>query len=89
MECYHCRLGHFQPAPQPYLSPFGDTMLVVPQAPALRCDMCGYVHFDERFLEYLQYLLDRLGETETDAPPHAWTPDSDPGEAWQSGRRIS
>lgn len=35
-------------------------MMVLPNAPAARCDMCGEVEFDPYFLVAIDYMFDEL-----------------------------
>lgn len=58
--CDQCRIGHLQPIATPYLTLIDGQMMVVPDAPAYHCDMCGSVHYDDHFLIALQQLIDRF-----------------------------
>jgi YgiT-type zinc finger domain-containing protein len=88
MKCNHCRIGHLTDAKMPYITFLDDQMIVVPDVSAHRCDMCGEVQFSESFLEQLQYLLDRL--TETEYPPEAaeWLALNEQLGHWQPGSRM-
>ncbi len=89
MKCDYCRIGRLTHTKVPYITFLDDQMLVLPNVSALRCDMCGEVHFHEGFLEQLQFLLDRL--TETEYPPETtdWLALNDQLPYWQPGSRVS
>jgi hypothetical protein len=61
----------------------GEHMVVLPNAPAIKCDMCGGVNFDPGFLLTMQTMLEKLaGDPQKSgrkkAPvtelPQEWTP---------------
>ncbi|MBE2219901.1 MAG: hypothetical protein IAF02_00075 [Anaerolineae bacterium] len=44
----------------PYLYWVDDQMLVMPNSPALACDICGHVQFEPAFLIHIERLLQEL-----------------------------
>ncbi len=61
-------------------------MMVLPNAPASKCDMCGQVHFDPRFELTMQFMLDQLAaQTPQPAPWSQLTPE--PAQTWATARR--
>jgi YgiT-type zinc finger domain-containing protein len=60
MNCENCRIGRFQPISAPYLRWLGDRIMVIPDAPANTCDICGKMTYDAGFISKLQLLLDQL-----------------------------
>ncbi len=82
-KCEECLVGRCRPLALPYIHGFGPHMIVLPNAPATRCDMCGSVAFDERFLLAVHTLMEQAAreqmKTKTPAPQVAnrsqrWTP---------------
>lgn len=62
MKCEECGVGRCQEVNLPYIRSLGSRVMVLPNAPASKCDMCGKVHFDPRFEYTLQFMLDQLTE---------------------------
>ena len=63
MKCNECGVGRCQPVNLPYIRPLGAHIMILPNAPASKCDMCGAVDFDPRFELTMQFMLDQLAET--------------------------
>lgn len=61
-KCQECGIGHYRPINAPYLTRLGKRMLVMPDAPAYVCDVCGYRCFDEVFLISIQHLIRQMVE---------------------------
>lgn len=59
-SCEVCRIGHCQPVKAPYLYWVDDQMMVMPNSPALACDICGQVQFEPAFLIHIERLLQEL-----------------------------
>lgn len=57
IRCEDCGIGYYQPLNAPYLLPLGSQMMVIPDAPAYSCDVCGFRTFDEEFLHAIHSLL--------------------------------
>jgi hypothetical protein len=55
--CTVCRIGRCQQVKAPYLYWVGDQMMIMPNSPALACDICGHVHFEPSFLAHIERLL--------------------------------
>lgn len=55
--CDECRVGRLHPTRATYLQPMADRILVFPQAPALRCDVCGQIEFDTFFTDMMEALI--------------------------------
>lgn len=62
MKCDECGVGRCQPVNLPYIRTLCSRVMVLPNAPATKCDMCGQVQFDPRFEYTLQFMLDQLVE---------------------------
>ena len=56
-KCEECYVGRYQPVTITYMRRLGSKMLVLPNAPANRCDMCGHVDFDPGFLQTMQAMM--------------------------------
>lgn len=88
MQCTRCRIGHYHATTIPYITFLNDQMLVLPNISAFRCDMCGDVHFNQAFLDQLQYLLDQLTQAEEPMEPAEWLALNDHTTNWQSSGRM-
>ena len=55
--CRHCGIGRSRPVRALYLKDLAGQMVVVPDAPAQLCDVCGDIFYDGRFVRYLDYLI--------------------------------
>ncbi len=59
-KCEECHIGHCHPVELTYMRNLGPHMVVVPEAPASKCDMCGCINFDPGFLLTMQAILYEL-----------------------------
>ncbi len=59
-RCEVCRIGRCQPTKAPYLYWVHDQVMVMPDSPALACDICGQVQFEPAFLIRIERLLQEL-----------------------------
>jgi hypothetical protein len=57
LKCEECGVGRYRSIKSPYLMKMGQRMLVMPDAPAYLCDVCGHRCFDDDFLVSLYYLV--------------------------------
>ena len=57
LKCDECGVGRYRLINSPFLMKLGRQMLVMPDAPAYFCDVCGYRAFDEDFLASMHYLI--------------------------------
>jgi hypothetical protein len=82
-KCEECLVGRCQPSALPYIHKFGPHLIVLPNAPATRCDMCGHIAFEPTFLLAMHALLEQTARAQmqarTPAPPlkgrsQRWTP---------------
>ena len=60
VTCDVCRIGRCQLTKAPYLYWVDDQVMVMPNSPALACDICGHVHFEPSFLVLIEGLLQEL-----------------------------
>lgn len=58
-QCEECLVGRCQPSALPYVHRFGPHIVVLPNAPATRCDMCGNVAYEGAFLLAMHALLEQ------------------------------
>ena len=58
--CDVCRIGRCHAVKAPYLYWVDDQMMVMPNSPALACDICGEVHFESTFLVGIERLLQEM-----------------------------
>jgi hypothetical protein len=82
-QCDKCYVGRCQPAVLPYMRMFGMHMVILPNAPANKCDVCGNVEFQPEFLMTMQVMLEEIAKAQrsamvkqgpvADRPPE-WTP---------------
>lgn len=59
-KCEVCGIGRTHLVTLPYMRPLGRRMMVLPNAPAARCDVCGDVTFDPYFVQVLDQMLRQL-----------------------------
>ena len=59
-KCSECYIGHCRPISMTYMRRLGSHMVILPGAPASRCDICGSVQFDPDFEETMQSLIESL-----------------------------
>lgn len=62
VPCDECLVGRHQPVLLPYLRMFGTHMIVLPNAPASKCDMCGRVSYQPEFLLMMQVMLEEIAK---------------------------
>ncbi len=83
IKCEECQVGRLRPVALTYMRKLGSHMVVLPDAPADKCDMCGRVNFDPGFLLTMQTMLEKLTRDPQEssrkkAPvtelPQEWTP---------------
>lgn len=55
-------MGRCHPVTLPYLRKFGPHVIVLPNGPARKCDMCGYVDFQPEFLMTMQVMLEEIAK---------------------------
>jgi YgiT-type zinc finger domain-containing protein len=58
--CELCRIGLSQPTTATYIYWVNKQVLVLPNAPAYLCDICGQLRYDTYFLNTLDVLLHEL-----------------------------
>lgn len=82
-KCEECQVGRCRPVALTYMRKVGSHMVVLPNAPADKCDMCGSVNFDPGFLLVMQSMLEKLARTPQKSGrkqtpvtelPQEWTP---------------
>jgi YgiT-type zinc finger domain-containing protein len=64
MSCEYCHIGHYELSFSPYVHWYHGKIMVIPNAPAYSCDICGHMEYDENFLQKLNHLLNRFAEVE-------------------------
>ena len=69
MSCEHCRIGHYEDIFSPYIQWLEGQIMVIPNAPAYSCDICGYMEYDPHFMQKLNQLLSFLTDEETSHGP--------------------
>jgi hypothetical protein len=60
--CDECGFGRCKPITLPYLRMFGPHMIVFPNAPASKCDVCGAVDYQPEFLLMMQVMLEKIAK---------------------------
>lgn len=58
INCINCRIGRYHYVNAPYLWRIGDKTSIIPDVPALHCDVCGEIHFDQAFVYSLHLFGD-------------------------------
>lgn len=62
VKCEECQVGRSQRMALTYMRKLGSHMVVLPNAPATKCDMCGRVNFDPGFLLAMRTMLEKLAK---------------------------
>lgn len=62
IKCEECGVGRCQPLTTSYIRMLGRHVVVLPNAPAAKCDMCGNISYDPRFLEAMHHMFHQLLE---------------------------
>lgn len=62
VQCQECLIGRCHPIVLPYLRAFGPHMIVLPNGPASKCDVCGHVDFQPEFLLTMQVMLEEIAK---------------------------
>ncbi len=62
VSCDECLVGRNRLVVLPYLRMFGTHMIVMPNAPASKCDMCGRVNYQPEFLLMMQVMLEEIAK---------------------------
>ena len=78
IRCEDCGIGYYQPQSAPYLLPLGRQMMVIPDAPAYSCDVCGFRAWDEEFLRAIHSLLAQAAAEPARAKRRPQPPQPDP-----------
>lgn len=64
MSCEYCRIGHYEDIVTPYIQWLDGHIMVIPNAPAYSCDICGHMEYDPYFMQRLDQLLTHFAEDE-------------------------
>ncbi|MFL7839855.1 MAG: YgiT-type zinc finger protein [Candidatus Promineifilaceae bacterium] len=65
--CDECGFGRCKPVTLPYMRMFGTHMIVLPNAPASKCDVCGAVDYKPEFLLTMQVMLEKIAKDQRSA----------------------
>jgi len=87
MNCQHCRIGHYELVTAPYVQWLDGRILVIPDAPAFSCDICGQMEYDYEFMIQLQYLLSRFANEPQNSRQTMRQPVLERPAGWPSTRR--
>lgn len=84
MVCEECGIGRCQPTLAPYLHRLENgQLMMIPDAPASACDVCGEIRFDDDFASKIRYLLDHLDhKAQSDTRGRPLTPTDLSGRQW-------
>lgn len=55
--CNQCGIGRSRPVRALYLSSMAGQVVIVPDAPAELCDVCGEILYDHKFVRHLDHLI--------------------------------
>ena len=89
LPCKKCRIGRLRPITTAYLIMLDKQMMVVPDAPAARCDMCSRTVYTDRFLHNMKKLIDQFNNPELISEKSQWQPPMDNAESIIPTRRSS
>ena len=87
-KCEECQVGRCQPLALTYMRKLGSHMVVLPSAPATKCDMCGHVNFDPGFLLAMDNMLETLAR-DPQKSGHKVAPVTELPQEWNPVRRGS
>lgn len=87
MKCQKCQIGRYHTTKAPFLHELNGQIMVLPDAPAITCDICGHTAYTDGFLHRMEFLLDRMEDVNsTDSyKPARLSPNEKTG--WQTTRR--
>ena len=85
-KCEECHIGRCKPVSLPYMRKVGRHLVILPDAPACRCDMCGNCRFDTSFLFTMQVLLEKMTNDPTRGEPKK-QPVAERPQEWSPARR--
>ena len=87
MKCQKCQIGRYHPTKAPFLHELNGQIMVLPDAPAITCDICGHTAYADDFLHRMEFLLDRLEDVNATESyqPASISPKESP--VWQTTRR--
>ena len=63
ISCRRCRIGRFELINAPYVWRVGHKTSIIPDAPALCCDFCGEMHYDQAFVYSLHLFSEHSPES--------------------------
>jgi hypothetical protein len=87
--CMKCRIGRLHAQSTPFFTKYDKQILIVPDAPAYRCDMCSQLLYDEYFLHNLQKLINQLTNPALINETMRWQPFGEGATSMVSTRRSS
>jgi hypothetical protein len=58
ISCDDCGVGRYQQVHAPYVWRNGGKTSIVPDVPAVQCDVCGLMYYDEAAIYNLHLLID-------------------------------
>ena len=64
--CDVCHIGRVHLVAAAFMFPFGERMLLYPQAPAEICDVCGHTRYDPLFVGLIESLIYGQLQDDTD-----------------------
>ncbi|RMH00391.1 MAG: YgiT-type zinc finger protein [Chloroflexi bacterium] len=85
-NCEQCRIGRYRSTCATYVQWHEGQIMVIPNAPAYHCDVCGHFFYDNGFLSKLNYLLDRFADPATDVTVFTQAPQNTKPTNWHHSR---
>jgi YgiT-type zinc finger domain-containing protein len=58
--CEQCRIGHYRSTKAAFIYWVDAQVLVMPNAPAYTCDICGQIQYEAAFLSKIDILLQEM-----------------------------
>lgn len=87
MKCQQCQIGHYHTTKAPFLHELNGQIMVLPDAPAFTCDICGHTGYADGFLHRMEYLIDRLVDVDSTGSYKPARPSPNEKTGWQTTRR--
>lgn len=72
-HCPYCGFGRLHTTHRTIVRIYGDTLVHIPNVPTHKCDICGYIVFDEHALSRSEVLIGESGP-----PPNVHARSGDP-----------
>lgn len=77
VACPRCQIGNLNATTATYSATFNGMLLSVPNVPAWKCDICGYLEFEDDALAQIEGLVGHFGLPDDRTRPASKIPPMD------------